>query len=92
MCNFVCICCLNTVDVEQMVVDNSHDIYHSDCYTNLINMRNKRNFKSNDELIDVTDSLVIDTSGNSIDLKYEQDYKYEKFIDLSTDEKILESY
>lgn len=92
MPELVCICCLSAVDTEQMVVGNSHDIYHADCYANLLNIRNKRNVKSNDEIIDVTDSLVIDTSGNSIDLKYEQDYKYEKFIDLSTNDKILESY
>lgn len=85
----VCLCCLNTVEADQMVIQNSHDIYHLDCLEKLSNLKNRRN----EELLDVTDSLVIDASDSPINFNFKnQDYKCGKYIDLTTNEKILDDY
>ncbi len=91
----VCFCCLNIIEVDQMVLHNSHEVYHRDCFENLINLKNKKKLFKTD-LIDVSDCLVIDTSQDIININYKKDVDYDKpigkFIDLTSDKKILELY
>lgn len=82
----VCLCCLNTVEADQMVIQNAYDIYHLDCLEKLSKLKNGRN----EELLDVTNSLVIDLSDSPINFNFKnQDYKY---IDLTINEKILDEH
>lgn len=87
----VCFCCLNIIEVDQMVLHNSHEVYHRDCFENLTNIKNKRKLSESD-LIDVSDCLVIDTSKDIININYKKDVDYDKpigkFIDLISDKNI----
>ncbi len=91
----VCFCCLNTVDVDQMVLHNSYEVYHRDCLEYIINLRNKRKSFEKD-FVDVSDCLVIDNSEEPFNLIYKKDVDYDKpigkIIDLASDEKVLELY
>ncbi len=91
----VCFCCLNKVDVDQMVLHNSNEVYHQDCFEYILNLKNKRKlFETN--LVDVSDCLVIDSSQDIININYKKDVDYDKpigkVIDLASDEKIKELY
>jgi len=88
----VCVCCLFPIEAEQAVTQISRDVYHSECWEKINNLRNN---KISNELEDVTDCLVLDTSDNLINFnlkKYEEDKPIGKYIDLTNDEKILSSY
>lgn len=95
MPEFVCLCCLTTVDSDQMVIENSHDVYHSDCFERLQNLKKNKVNNELPGLEDVTDCIVLDPSDNlfKYNLKnYEEDKPIGKYIDLTNDEKILSPY
>lgn len=96
MSDLICLCCLNTIDVDQLVVQNSHEYYHSYCYENLVEIKKRKQNNSNEDIIDITDSLEIDYSKNPLKLNLKPNtgnYKpIGQFIDLSTNDKILKSY
>ncbi len=56
----VCLLCLKTIDTEDMVILNRSETYHSDCHCKLINIRERKN-KLSENVIDITDSLVVDS-------------------------------
>lgn len=91
----ICISCLNTINLEQLLVLNSHEYYHSCCYDKIVQKKRKQS-ELNDELKDITDSLEFNYSGEPINLNLKPTTDYDKpigkFIDLTTDDKILKSY
>lgn len=93
MSGHICLCCLNIIDIDQLVRENSHEYYHSCCYENLLETKRRR---LDTDIIDITDSLEIDYSEEPVYLNLKPNTDNNKsigtFIDLSTNEKILGSY
>ena len=86
----VCVCCLFPIESEQAVTQISRDVYHSECWEKINNLRNN---KISNELEDISDCLIIDTSDNNIlTLNNYEFNKIGKYIDLTPDEKILNEY
>ena len=87
----ICLSCLNAIDANQLVTQNSHEYYHSCCYTNL--QETKKN-RLNTDIIDITDSLEIDYSDEPVYLNLKTNTNTDNsksigtFIDLSTNQKI----
>lgn len=88
----VCLCCLNIVDMDCMLKQNN-EIYHPKCYEQMMKMKEQKN-QISDDLIDVTDSLVVDPSSNPINIKYDfdnltADKPIGKYNGLVSDNKIM---
>ncbi len=64
----VCLFCLNTIDSEDIVIQNRSETYHTDCHCKLISIKENKN-KLREDVIDITDSLVFDFSENPINFK-----------------------
>jgi hypothetical protein len=96
MSDHICLCCLNAIDANQLVRENSHEYYHSCCYEILLETKRRRQNRLNTDIIDITDSLEIDYSDEPVYLNLKSNIDNNKsigtFIDLSTNEKILDSY
>jgi hypothetical protein len=94
MSNHICLCCLNYINVNELVIENSYEYYHSYCYEKLLEIKKRKHNKLKDDIIDITDSLEINYSEEPMNLKLKSDYIYDKpigqFIDLTTNKKILE--
>jgi len=65
----VCLFCLNIIDNEDIVIQNRSETYHTNCHSKLLCIRERKN-KLKEDIIDVTDSLVLDSSENPITLNY----------------------
>ena len=90
MQNPICLCCLDIIYPAELVTQGLYDVYHSYCYQQLKELNKEKKYELTDELIDVTDSLVVDNSEKPIKLKYEN--KIGTYIDLTTNEKIIDEY
>lgn len=85
--SLVCLKCLNTILFNEIVQPTTLEYYHISCHNELITYRNN---KITEDLVDITESIVIDSSDNPINLKYDFDNKISKYVDLSSDNKILD--
>ncbi len=88
----VCLCCLNKVDMDFMLKQNN-EIYHPKCYEQMMKMKEQKS-QISDDIIDVTDSLVVDPFSNPINIKYSfdnftADKPIGKYIGLVSDDKIM---
>ena len=89
----VCLKCLNTIQLDELIQPSQSEFYHMNCHDELITLRNN---KITEVLEDVTETIIFDQSDYKIKLKQNfdkiigKDNVIGKYIDLSSDDKILD--